>query len=165
MPWKRLAIPTPLEMCEFGAAYRGKARFLVDESIGVAVADFLRENGFNTKYVGDIGLLGHSDEDVFAAAWKEDRIVVTHDPDFLDDRRFPPHRNPGVILVRPGADGRDDHGLFACLMKATLFAGETALWFQGRKLDFSKDEIAITDQSGRKRYLWRGNEDPMIWEE
>ena len=70
-----------------------------------------------------------------------------------------------MILVRPGADGRDDRGLFACLAKATLIAGKNAEWFHGRKLDFSKDEIAITDQSGRTRYLWRVNEDPMIWEE
>lgn len=136
----------------------------MDESIGVGVAEFLRENGFNTKYVGDIGLLGHGDEDVFAAAWRNARIVVTHDLDFLDDRRFPPHRNPGVILVRPGADGRD-RGLFGCLAKATLIAGENAAWFKGKKLDFSADEIAIADRSGRPRYLWRGNEDPMIWEE
>lgn len=152
-------------MREFSAEYRGKARFLVDESVGIGVAEFLRENGFNTKYVGDIGLLGRSDEDVFAAAWRDDRVVVTHDLDFLDDRRFPPHRNPGLILVRPGADGRDDRGLFGCLAKAALLGGENAAWFKGRKLDFSADEIVIADQSGRRRYLWRGNEDPMIWEE
>jgi predicted nuclease of predicted toxin-antitoxin system len=130
-------------MREFKAEHRGKARFLVDESIGSNVAKFLQDNGFNTKYVADIGLLGHSDEDVFAAAWKDNRIIVTHDPDFLDDRKFPPHRNPGVILVRPGADGRDDRGLLACLAKATLIAGENAEWFRRRKLDFSTDESRL----------------------
>ena len=91
----------------------------------------------------DVGLRGHSEEDVFAAAWKGGRIVVTHDADFLDNRRFPPHRNPGVILIRLGADGRDDQGLIRCLLKASLIAGDNASWFQGKKLEFASEEIRI----------------------
>ena len=30
--------------------------------------------------------------------------MLTHDTDFLDDARFPPNRNPGVIVF-PGASG------------------------------------------------------------
>ena len=52
------------------------------------------------------GLEGRSDEEVFARAWAEDRILLTHDTDFLDDRRCPPHRNPGVVVL-PGAEGGD----------------------------------------------------------
>jgi len=50
--------------------------------------------------------VGHSDEDVFARAWVDDRIILTHDTDFLDDRRFPPHQNPGVVVL-PGAEGEE----------------------------------------------------------
>jgi hypothetical protein len=32
------------------------------------------------------------------------RFILTHDIDFLDDQRFPYHRNPGVIVL-PGATG------------------------------------------------------------
>src|SRR5262249_2040509 len=46
------------------------------------------------------------DEDVFAFAWKDDRILLTHDEDFLDDKRFPPHRNPGMVVL-PGGDGNE----------------------------------------------------------
>jgi len=42
--------------------------------------------------------------DVFAFAWRDSRIVVTHDADFLDNKRFPPNRNPRISLVRPGVD-------------------------------------------------------------
>jgi predicted nuclease of predicted toxin-antitoxin system len=69
--------------------HRGKARFIVDESAGVEVARVLQREGYNTKYVGELGLCGHSDEDVFAAACKDNRILVTHDADFLNNRRFP----------------------------------------------------------------------------
>ena len=111
MPWKKLELPDADTRHELDEEYSGKARFLVDESMGAAAAKYLSENGYNTKYVGDVGLEGRSDEDVFAFAWKNERIIVTHDLDFLDDRRFPPHRNPGVMVVRPGSSRRDDYGL------------------------------------------------------
>lgn len=166
MPWKKLDLPTTDEQREIDQEYRGKARFLVDESMGSAVATYLSEKGYNTKSTGDEGLEGRSDEDVFALAWKSERIIVTHDADFLDDRRFPPHRNPGIILVRPGSSGRDDYGLLVCLYKATLMAGAHAQWFEGRKLDFSsKDLLTVTSPGTRQRYLWERHRDVMIWED
>ena len=166
MPWKELHELTAGEMREFDLQHRGKARFLVDESAGIGVAKMLQNDGYNAKFASDLGLLGRSDEDVFAAAWKERRVIITHDADFLDDRRFPPHRNPGIVLVRAGADGHDGNGLGRCLGKAILFGGKNAAWFEGKKLDFSSgEEVAITDQSGRSRYLWRKHGMPMIWED
>src|ERR1700741_3343248 len=163
MPWKKLELPSADEQREFDKEYRGKARFLVDESMGAAVAKYLSENGYNTRYVGEEALEGHSDEDVFAFAWKSERIIITHDLDFLDDRRFPPHRNPGVIVVRPGSSGRDDYGLCVCLYKATSIAGDHAEFFRGRKFDYSsKDLLTITSQGTRQKYLWERNSDPMI---
>jgi predicted nuclease of predicted toxin-antitoxin system len=166
MPWKELDEPTEDGKRELDLRYRGKARFLVDENAGIVVAKILQGYGYNTKFVADVGLLGRSDEDVFAAAWEDGRIVITHDADFLDNKRFPTHRNPGVVLVRPGSDGYDDDGLARCLAKAVLLAGENATWFQDKKLDFSSDEaLTITSQSGRSRYLWRKHGMPMIWED
>jgi predicted nuclease of predicted toxin-antitoxin system len=102
MPWK--AIPdAPRDWRSHVAGKR--ARFLVDESLGVEAARALRGRRWNAAYVGDLGLLGHSDEDVFAAAAREDRILLTHDRDFLNDRVFPPNRNPGLVVL-PGGDGQ-----------------------------------------------------------
>jgi hypothetical protein len=47
----------------------------------------------------EVGLAGRSDADVFAYAWRKRRVLLTSDQDFLDDARFPPNRNPGVIVV------------------------------------------------------------------
>jgi hypothetical protein len=166
MPWKELDEPSDDDRRELDLHYRGKARFLVDENAGIEVARILQGYGYNAKFVTDLGLRGRSDEDVFAAAWKDGRIVVTHDADFLDNQRFPPHRNPGVVLVCPGSDGQDDERLVRCLGKAILLAGRNASWFQGKKLDFSSDEaLAITSQGGRTRYLWKRHGMPLIWEE
>jgi predicted nuclease of predicted toxin-antitoxin system len=165
MPWKELDEPSPDKLRQLDLQYRGKARFLVDESVGINVAKTLQGDGYNVQYVGDIGLCGRSDEDVFAAAWKDKRVLITHDADFLDNNRFPPHRNPGVVLVRPGSDGHDDDGLIACLAKVVLLAGKNATWFQGKKLDFSSDEaLTVTSQGTRQRYLWRRHGMPLIWE-
>jgi hypothetical protein len=44
--------------------FRKKARFLVDESLGLETAKFLRELGWNVKDVSEVGLSGRSDEDI-----------------------------------------------------------------------------------------------------
>jgi len=90
MPWIKLDLPSDDEMRRMDAEYRGRVRFLVDESMGKRIAEILQSEGFNVRYVAEVGLAGRSDEDVFAEAWKDNRVIVTHDPDFLDNKRFPP---------------------------------------------------------------------------
>lgn len=165
VPWKVLDEPRDEDLRELKMQWRGKARFLVDESAGIGVARLIRGRGYNTKYVDEVQLRGRSDEEVFAFAWKERRLVVTHDIDFLDNRRFPWHRNPGVILIRPGSDGRNNEGLLLCLERALLFANDVASWFQGKKLDFSADETTVYYQNGRDRYLWGTDGTVKIWKE
>ncbi len=166
MAWIPLEAPSKDDLRALKQAYRGKARFLVDENLGTAVANFLKDSGYNAKFVQDLSLSGRSDEDVFALAWKEERVILTHDTDFLDDRQFPPHRNSGVVVIHPGADGRDDEGLTTCLMKILTIAGDSGAWFHGRKVDFTSDEtITISSQKLRQRYFWPKKGQAMIWEE
>lgn len=99
MTWKRLEDLTKDEFTETVKSFKAKARFLVDENLGPFVAGVLRELGWNTIFVEDEGYKGRSDEAVFALAWRTKRILVTKDRDFLDDRRFPEHRNAGVIIL------------------------------------------------------------------
>ena len=99
MPWHRMEMPSNRELSEFMSAFAKKARFLVDETLGESFVGALHDLGYNAIGVAQLGLTGHSDEDVFAAAWRERRILLTQDHDFLDDRRFPPHSNPGVVVL------------------------------------------------------------------
>src|SRR5271166_4121989 len=106
----------PLETANAGrgsAKALQRVRFLVDESLGRDAARVLRENGWNAKFVSDLRLLGKDDTVVFAEAWKQKRVILTHDRDFLDNRKFPPHRNPGVVVFVVGASGEDDRRLIA----------------------------------------------------
>jgi predicted nuclease of predicted toxin-antitoxin system len=86
------------------AESKRKARFFVDESLGEGTVDALRDLKWNSSGVWDAGLVGRSDEDVFAFARKDCRILLSHDTDFLDDRRFPIHPQPGIVIL-PGGDG------------------------------------------------------------
>ena len=104
MVWKPYREISDEESRAFDKKFRKKSRFLIDESLGAEAARVLRDLGWNTVFVGDVGLSGRDDKDIYAFAWKEDRILLTHDTDFLDDVRFPPYRNPGVVIL-PGAAG------------------------------------------------------------
>jgi hypothetical protein len=165
MPWKPIFTPTDEEISEFKKQYGKKARILVDENAGQGVAHFL-EGSFNTKYVGEVGLRGKSDEDILAAAWSEKRIIVTHDADFLDDRLFPPHRNPGIIRIAPGADGRDDEGLQRALTIALMMAGNFATWWIGKKIDFTSSEnFTVHDGYSKRKMRWRPHQPAEEWVE
>jgi len=78
--------------------------------------------------VGDVDLAGRDDTEVYAYAWRENRVQLTHDGDFLDDKKFPQHCNPGVIVL-PGGGG-DQAALRVGLEMALRFFGRTkeALW-------------------------------------
>lgn len=53
MPWVKLELPSKERTRELDEEFRGKGRFLVDESVGEFIARVLHEEeGYNTKYVG-----------------------------------------------------------------------------------------------------------------
>jgi len=134
--WKEVTI-NPEEVREFVTEHKRKTRFLIDESLGIEAARVIIEMGWNAIYVGDVGLGGRSDEDVMAYAWRQDRILLTHDDDFLDDRRFPPHRNPGVIVL-PGAEGTSGT-LERELARVLVTIGNHRTAYRGCKIHIRED--------------------------
>jgi predicted nuclease of predicted toxin-antitoxin system len=103
MAWTEVSIDEG-RSADFARRYKRRARFLIDECLGEEAARVICSLGWNAVYVSELALIGHADEDIFAEAWRQDRVLLTHDHDFLDDRRFPPHRNPGLVVL-PGAAG------------------------------------------------------------
>jgi hypothetical protein len=57
--------------------------FHLDESVNNAIAVGLRLRGFDVTVSNDAGLLGACDEDQLAYASSTNRLLVTHDDDFL----------------------------------------------------------------------------------
>jgi hypothetical protein len=106
--------------------------------MGNDVAVVLSEFGYNAVFVGDVGLTGASDEAVFAHAWKERRILLTHDRDFLDDAAFPFYRNPGVVVL-PGAKGdKTLEGALADLIRILAPHGDAHF---GAKIEVTQDRV------------------------
>jgi predicted nuclease of predicted toxin-antitoxin system len=99
--WKRIEI-AEAERAAWKRALGQTARFLVDEDIDPELARALSNLGYSSTSVKAAGLAGRPDEDVLAFAKREDRILVTNDRGFANERRFPEHRNPGVVIVPAG---------------------------------------------------------------
>ena len=74
--------------------------FLVDESVPFSAAAALREQGYSTRHVGDVGLRGAPDEAIFARAQEEGWIVVTRDLGFGNLLDYPLGRHAGIIVLR-----------------------------------------------------------------
>jgi len=92
------------QVSDFSRKFESKARFLVDESVGMDAVRLIQDRGWNVRYVDDVGLSGRSDEEVLAFAWEEQCILLTHDFEFLDDSRFPFQCNPGLGVLPGGTD-------------------------------------------------------------
>src|SRR5262249_60890037 len=89
MRWQLLPAPDAKAISRLRRAKR--SRFLIDESLGSGCIEFFQHYGMNAVDVWQVGLVGRDDPAVFAFAWKQRRILLTHDEDFLDDRLFPEH--------------------------------------------------------------------------
>ena len=167
MPWCRLDSP---DNSEIGREFKRKNRFLVDESLGIDVARSLREKGYSGEFVGDVGLAGHSDEDIFAFAWRERRMLWTHDRDFLDDDRFPEHRNPGVVVL-PGGDGNDQAMGVGIGTALSVFGAGPSIWEKTKSTVSPTGEMTIrrrnfdTGRTETTRYRMTGRGYAEIWED
>ncbi len=60
-----------------------KIKFHLDESVSNAVALGLRRHGIDVTTTSEVGLIGATDREQIGFAISENRIVVTHDDDFV----------------------------------------------------------------------------------
>jgi len=169
MGWKELDIPNAQEAAGFRQEFQKRARFLLDESLGVAVANLLRRSGWNAKFVADVGLAGRDDQDVLAFAQRDDRILLTHDQGFLDDRKYPEHRNPGIVIL-PGAGG-DIVALIQALQWSLSIVGQfREVWRKSKIVMGNDGTFRVTSRNAdtgamdtRRYWLTKGT--VFIWED
>jgi predicted nuclease of predicted toxin-antitoxin system len=72
----------------------------LDENLPLQLANLLEEIGHDAHTVHDERLIGHEDRQIWAAAQKESRFLITQDMDFSDSRRFVPGSHHGILLIR-----------------------------------------------------------------
>lgn len=75
-------------------------RFVTDEDVPPSIARVLRDAGFDTLDVRDVGLRGQSDSVIFDYAQRENRLLITCDMGFANILNFPPSENHGILIVR-----------------------------------------------------------------
>ena len=74
-------------------------RFLVDESTGPAVAEWLRQKGHEVFSVYDKAR-GMADEDIIQKAFMDNWILMTNDKDFGEKVYREKHPHRGIVLLR-----------------------------------------------------------------
>jgi len=72
----------------------------LDENLPMQIAPRLRTLGHDVHTAQDEGLSGSSDSDLWRAAQREGRTLITQDLDFSDARRFVPGTHHGIVLLR-----------------------------------------------------------------
>jgi predicted nuclease of predicted toxin-antitoxin system len=74
-------------------------RFMVDESTGAAVVEYLRISGHDVFAVAEI-MRQAADPDILTLALNEDRILITNDKDFGELVYRTGRTHHGVLLLR-----------------------------------------------------------------
>lgn len=80
-------------------------RFLLDECISARLAPLLVDAGHDVVHVWDLDLTGRVDDEVLAAAFSEDRVLVSADTDFGELLARTGAALPSLVLFRQGNRG------------------------------------------------------------
>jgi predicted nuclease of predicted toxin-antitoxin system len=139
-----------------------KLRLLADQNIPIEIIDELKSAKFQIVSVAEIGLSGHPDENIREYAKKKNRVILTSDKDFWDERKHPIRKCFGIICTESGPQDFDKlieslarfNHFFAKYFSNDLWYNMKALikthGFILRQLNFSKiDEKEFYFDKGR----------------
>ncbi len=75
-------------------------RIKLDENLPLQIASELKTLGHDVQTAHEQGLSGCVDREIWEAAQREERFLITQDLDFSDARRFAPGTHQGILLIR-----------------------------------------------------------------
>ena len=97
----------------------------LDENLPESLLQTLSFSGHDVDNVRTENIVGESDSNVWKAAQKSGRFLVTQDLDFSDIREFAPGSHHGLMLVRLRVPGRL---ALAARIKEAFGSNEAAAW-------------------------------------
>jgi predicted nuclease of predicted toxin-antitoxin system len=116
-------------------------RFLIDNALSPVIDERLTTAGHDAKHVRDYQLQAASDDEIFARAQDEQRVLVSADTDFGTLLALRRERSPSVVLLRNGTQQRRP-GQQSELLLANLSAVERDL-AEGSIVVIEPDRIRI----------------------
>jgi predicted nuclease of predicted toxin-antitoxin system len=114
-------------------------RIKLDENMPVRLVTALGGIGNDVETVYSEKLSGAKDEELWSVAQNEQRLLITQDLDFSDNRRFQPGFHHGIILVRLRRPGRE--ALFRKVLE--LFKSENVENWRGSFVVVTDHKIRI----------------------
>ncbi len=150
--WKRIELSKEDERL-VRSAFKKKSKFLIDENLGIGTVEYLCKRGWNTVGVCDLGIQGHDDTSVFATAYRSDRILLTHDHDFLNNKIFPLQSSPGIVIF-PYFEGKEKP-LMTALINVVSIIGNYREIYRKSKILWHEDETMTINSINSNGQYWR----------
>lgn len=138
VPWE----PIPEDTLLPPSAFFRKAKLYADEDIEEDVVESLRESGVNIESARELGHRGKPDQFHASLALRKRRFLLTKNAkDFLDDRRFPVGRAPGVIVLKGDMARMEDYARAVLnVLRIIVPYGEL---FEGSKIVVSASRVKV----------------------